>query len=73
MVSKTAALKVSQRIQGHWVNFAKYGNPNPEEGEIWPKYDENNHYTMIFDKKDYIEKDPNRMIRLAWEGVGIYK
>ncbi|MEK4010582.1 carboxylesterase/lipase family protein [Peribacillus sp. FSL M8-0224] len=71
--SRSAALKVSHRMQGHWVNFAKYGNPNPPEGEIWPKYDEINHYTMIFDKKDYIEKDPDRMIRLAWEGVGIYK
>ncbi|MGE7602110.1 carboxylesterase/lipase family protein [Peribacillus sp. NPDC097675] len=70
---KRAALKVSQRIQGHWINFAKYGNPNPPEGEIWPKYDEINHYTMIFNKRDYIEKDPNRMIRLAWEGVGMYK
>lgn len=71
--AKRAALKVSQRIQGHWINFAKYGNPNPPEGEIWPKYDENNHYTMIFDKQDYIEKDPNGLIRLAWAGVGIYK
>ncbi|MDQ7863623.1 carboxylesterase family protein [Peribacillus frigoritolerans] len=49
--SRSAALKVSHRMQGHWVNFAKYGNPNPPEGENWPKYDETNHYTMIFDKK----------------------
>ena len=71
--AKRAALKVSRRIQGHWINFAKYGNPNPPEGEVWPKYDETNHYTMIFDKRDYIEKDPNRVLRLVWEGVGIYK
>ncbi|PJN86874.1 carboxylesterase/lipase family protein [Bacillus sp. mrc49] len=65
--------KVTDRIKNHWVNFAKYGDPNPPEGEIWPKYNEANRYTMIFDKRDYIEKDPHRMIRLAWEGAEIYK
>ncbi|MGE6378933.1 carboxylesterase/lipase family protein [Peribacillus muralis] len=70
---RSAAHKVSNRIKNHWVNFAKYGNPNPPLGEIWPKYNEANRYTMIFNKRDYIEKDPNRMIRLAWEGVGTYK
>ncbi|AOH53994.1 hypothetical protein ABE28_006495 [Peribacillus muralis] len=67
---RSAAHKVSNRIKNHWVNFAKYGNPNPPLGEIWPKYNEANRYTMIFNKRDYIEKDPNRMIRLAWEGIG---
>ncbi|MCK1992781.1 carboxylesterase/lipase family protein [Peribacillus muralis] len=70
---RPTAHKVSNRISNHWLNFARYGDPNPPEGEIWPKYNEVNRYTMIFNKRDYIEKDPNRMIRLAWEGAGIYK
>ena len=70
---KRQALKVAERIQEHWINFAKYGNPNPPEGEVWPKYNEKNHYTMIFDKKNYMEKDPEKRIRLAWQGAKVYR
>ncbi|WP_285769356.1 carboxylesterase/lipase family protein [Peribacillus sp. SI8-4] len=70
---RPTAHKASDRIRDHWVNFAKYGDPNPPEGEIWPKYKEANRYTMIFDKRDYIEKDPNGMIKLAGEGKEICK
>ena len=54
---------VGRRMQRHWTSFAASGAPGPE----WPRYDESDRRTMIFDEVDRVELDPRREKRLAWQ------
>ncbi|WP_199880752.1 carboxylesterase/lipase family protein [Bacillus massiliglaciei] len=65
--------KLSEKILSHWLNFAKYGTPNPPDGEIWPVYDTENRYTMRLDEPSGIEKDPYKNIREACMERSAYK
>jgi para-nitrobenzyl esterase len=65
--------RISQQMQQSWVNFARYGNPNPAEQTTWGKYNSSGRYTMIFDKKSYVSNDPADIHRKAWTGLSIFK
>ncbi|MFB2579775.1 carboxylesterase/lipase family protein [Herbiconiux sp. P15] len=62
---RAEALAVSGRMQSRWIAFARDGVPEPE-GEPWPRYDEEHRSTLIFDREDVIEHDPDAPIRRAW-------
>ena len=55
--------EVGRRMQWHWAAFAASGSPGPE----WPRYDEGERRTLIFDRVDRVELDPRRERRLAWQ------
>ncbi|WP_435277969.1 carboxylesterase/lipase family protein [Rhodococcus yananensis] len=55
---------VSESMQRHWLGFARGGEPLPS----WPRYDDVDRATMIFDVPSRVEHDPGRDRRLAWEG-----
>ncbi|WP_173921811.1 carboxylesterase/lipase family protein [Agromyces sp. Marseille-P2726] len=55
--------EIGQRMQRLWVRFAASGSPGPE----WPRYDEDERRTLIFDRDDRVELDPRREKRLAWQ------
>ncbi len=55
--------EVGRRMQRHWTSFAESGAPGPD----WPRYDEAQRRTLIFDRVDRVELDPRREKRLAWE------
>ncbi len=55
--------EIGQRMQRHWARFAASGSPGPE----WPRYDEAERRTLIFDRTDRVELDPRREKRLAWQ------
>ncbi|MEN3793210.1 carboxylesterase family protein [Fulvimarina sp. MAC3] len=56
---------LSDRMRDHWVHFVRTGRPLPD----WPAYESDSRATKIFDVADRIEADPQREIRLAWDGV----
>jgi para-nitrobenzyl esterase len=55
--------EVGRRMQAHWASFAASGAPMPS----WPRYDEEERRTLIFDRVDRVELDPRREKRLAWQ------
>jgi para-nitrobenzyl esterase len=64
---------LSRRIQQSWVNFARYGNPDPSGQSDWGKYSANGRSTMIFDKTSRASTDPDSEHRIAWTGLSIFK
>ena len=54
---------IGRRMQRNWAEFAASGAPLPE----WPRYDERERRTLIFDRHDRVELDPRREKRLAWQ------
>jgi para-nitrobenzyl esterase len=60
-----AALRaVGERMQEHWVHFARHGTPAPG----WPRYDEERRRTLIIDEADRVEDDPRAERRRVWAG-----
>jgi para-nitrobenzyl esterase len=56
---------VSDRLQAHWLSFARTGAPLPS----WPAYGADRS-TLVVGAVDRVEADPRRERRLAWEGYG---
>ncbi len=54
---------VGRRMQAHWAALAASGAPLPD----WPRYDERDRRTLIFDDTDHVVLDPRREKRLAWQ------
>lgn len=66
-IGKRRATKISNLswiMQQSWVNFIKYGNPNFKteyQGQIvWPKFDPDNQYIMVFDARLSSKSLPNQ-------------
>ena len=55
--------EVGRRMQRHWAEFAASGSPGSE----WPRYEERDRRTLVFDRADRVEVDPRREKRLAWQ------
>ena len=54
---------IGRRMQQHWAEFAASGSPGAE----WPRYEEGERRTLVFDRVDRVEVDPRREKRLAWQ------
>ncbi|MBU4540724.1 MAG: carboxylesterase family protein [Firmicutes bacterium] len=66
-IGQRRATKISNLswvMQQSWVNFIKYGNPNFKaeyKGQIvWPKFDPENKYIMVFDTRLSSKNLPNQ-------------
>ncbi|TSD99674.1 carboxylesterase/lipase family protein [Skermania sp. ID1734] len=55
--------QVSNAMQSHWLNFARYGRPLPS----WPKYELPQRKTFIFDNPTRVVSDLERDRREAWQ------
>ncbi len=55
---------VTERVQGHWLNFARHGEPLAS----WPTYTDEQRATLVIDAPPRVENDPHRERRLAWAG-----
>jgi para-nitrobenzyl esterase len=71
--NKKSIWGLSKQIQQSWVNFARYGNPNPNGKTTWAKYNTTGRTTMIFDKVTHLSTDPKSEQRIAWTGLSIFK
>ncbi|MGW4577972.1 carboxylesterase/lipase family protein [Rhodococcus sp. DMU1] len=66
---RRALRTVSDTVQRQWLHFAQEGEPLPS----WPRYDERDRATVIFDDPTRVEYDPWRERRLAWAGYRGYR
>jgi len=73
MSNKKRNWRLSKQIQQSWVNFARYGNPDPGGQKAWGKYNSTGRTTMIFDKVTHMSTDPKSIQRIAWTGLSIFK
>jgi para-nitrobenzyl esterase len=64
-----SARAMAQRIGGATIAFAKTGNPDCAAIPHWPAYDAAARSIMIFDDRTRVENDPNRDLRLMWNGL----
>ena len=73
MSNKKRNWRLSKQIQQSWVNFARYGNPDPKGQSAWGIYNTTGRTTMIFDKVTHMSTDPKSEQRIAWTGLSIFK
>lgn len=59
--------QIADQMQGAWIAFARYGNPNTELLPHWPKYDLEKRATMLFNTESKVENDPSGEDRVKWE------
>lgn len=64
-----AARKLSQKVQGAWIAFARSGNPSTDAIGIWKPWRQQQPHAMHFREKTRVGKDPARYTRQLWEGV----
>lgn len=60
---RLAFKRAGTRMQQHWLNFARTGEP----GADWPRYTPKKRRTLIIDAVDRVELDPRRERRVAWQ------
>lgn len=56
-----------QRMRDRWLAFARDGSPELQREGDWPKYTPRKRRTLIIDRVDRIEEDPQSERRLAWQ------
>jgi para-nitrobenzyl esterase len=62
--------KVSETMQGYFVNFIKTGNPNGPGLPNWPAYDaKTNYQRMRIDEASRVESEPHRARYLVLDAV----
>lgn len=59
---RRAFKRTGERMRAHWIEFARSGTATG-----WPRYDETDRTTLIFDETDRLESDPRSTRRLAWQ------
>jgi para-nitrobenzyl esterase len=62
-----AALRLSDNLQRRWSAFSHGGVP----GSHWPRYEEPDRATMIFDRHSRVEFDPAAKRRQLWDEIGL--
>lgn len=67
MGGRSEAVRVSVRMQARWLAFAHGQSPAADVAPVdWPPYEESDRSTLIIDREDTIEHDPDADIREAW-------
>jgi para-nitrobenzyl esterase len=56
------AYALSEKMSTAWINFAKTGDPNHKGLPVWPKYNEANGATMMFDNISTVKSHPDKAI-----------
>ena len=64
-----SARAMARRIGDATIAFARTGNPDCAAIPHWPAYDATARSMMIFDDRTRVENDPNRELRLLWNGL----
>ena len=64
-----SAQAMARRIGDATIAFAKTGSPDCAAIPHWPAYDATTRAMMIFDDRTQVENDPNRDLRLMWNGL----
>jgi para-nitrobenzyl esterase len=67
--SKHSVEALGKRLRKYWGAFAHNGNPNADGLVEWKTYDENNRFTMVFNRKDRRVADADSKSRLYYLGI----
>jgi para-nitrobenzyl esterase len=68
LISKMqTAYALAEKASGAWVAFARTGNPGVSKLPKWPAYSAASRETMLFNDECRVEKDPDKVARLAME------
>jgi para-nitrobenzyl esterase len=59
-----ARRRLAQRLRGHWLHFVRHGRP----GADWPAFDPQRRSTLLFDRQDRVQDDPEGPHRGVWAG-----
>ena len=59
--------ELAERMRSRWIAFVREGDPGSE----WPPYVVPQRPTLIMDRTDRVEQDPDRARREAWDGQDI--
>jgi para-nitrobenzyl esterase len=60
---------LAEKVSGAWVAFARTGNPNTSALPKWPAYSASTRDTMLFNNASRVERDPDKVARVAMEHV----
>jgi len=63
------AQALADKVSAAWVAFARSGNPNTGKLPQWPAYSTGSRDTMLFNNDSRVDRDPDRVARLAMEKV----
>ncbi|MBJ7516006.1 MAG: carboxylesterase/lipase family protein [Stenotrophomonas sp.] len=55
---------LAERMRAYWIAFVRDGDP----GSSWPTYVLPQRPTLILDRADRVENDPDKARRVAWDG-----
>jgi para-nitrobenzyl esterase len=61
------AQALADKVSAAWVAFARTGNPNVSKLPRWPAYSAATRETMLFNNESRVERDPDRVARVAME------
>lgn len=65
LATRSAAKRLSARLQHRWMSFAKLGIPTHAAGEtVWTSYDEHR-ATLVFDRQDSLVNDLDAPLRAS--------
>lgn len=64
-----AAYKLSLKVAGAWINFARSGNPNHKGLPNWPAFSSQNGAMMVFNEKSEVKNDPDGEARQMLERI----
>jgi para-nitrobenzyl esterase len=68
LISKMpTAYALAEKTSAAWVAFARTGNPGVSKLPKWPAYSAGSRETMLFNDECRVEKDPDRVARVAME------
>ena len=68
LISKMqTAYALAEKTSAAWAAFARTGNPNVSKLPKWPGYSAASRETMLFKDECRVDKDPDRVARLAME------
>ncbi len=61
--------QIGRRMRKYFGAFARTGRPYVPRQEVWLPYEETNRYTMVIDRVDRLCSDPEKPVRLLYEGI----
>ena len=67
--SEAQVHEIGLRMRRYWGAFARTGAPQVEGQTEWRPYTEAERNTMIIDRADWLERDPERSIRARYSGL----
>lgn len=67
--SEEVVREIGTRMHRYWGAFARSGSPSVPGLTEWKPYTEQSRSTLVIDREDRLEDDPEKEVRLRYEGL----